>query len=137
MLNFDKIAERKLTKMKIEVKGKICTILLDSCSIANIVSEKFLIEYLNKSSRHVHGPIGCVKGIGRNVTYDKGRIDLRLNILGKKYVEEFVILQEPGIPGNLLLSAMAMGRCGLDVNFRKRKIVSEDTNKEVTFSLNE
>ena len=121
--------------MKVEVEGKPCTILLDSCSSACIVSESFMMNYLNKNRSQVHGPIGLVKGIGKTITYDKGRIDLKLRILDGDYIEEFVIMREPGIPGSILLSAEAMGRCGLDVNFRKRKIRSEDSNKEVTFSL--
>ena len=123
--------------MRIKVEEKPCTILLDSCSSASIVRESFLINYLNKDSSQAHGPRGCVKGIGNTITYDKGRIDLKLEILGRVYTEEFIIMNEPGIPGSILLSAEAMGRCGLDVNFRKRKIKSEDSKQEVTFSLEE
>ena len=137
MLNFEDIANRKLTKMRIEIEDKPAMILLDSCSSANIVSESFLTNYLNKNMTQVYGPVGCVKGIGQSVTYDRGRIELTLNILGRRYREESIVMNEPGIPGSVLLSAMAMGRCGLSLNFRERKIRSADTRKEVSFLLEE
>ena len=68
MLNFDEIAERKLTKMKRQIEGKTCAVSLDSCSSASIVSESFLVDYLNKDLSMAHGPFGSVKGIGETIT---------------------------------------------------------------------
>ena len=77
--------------MPIKAEGKQCSILLDSGSSASIVDESFLLNHLNKNRSHFHGPIGCVKGVGKTVINDKGRVDLKLNILGKDYIEEFII----------------------------------------------
>ena len=120
-----------------EVEGKLSQVLLDSCSSTNIISETFLINHLRKNRSQLHGPIGCVLGLGNSLTYDLGRINLKLKVLDREYIEEFIVITEPGLPGDILLSAEAMGRCGLNVNFRKRRIVSEDSKQEVTFCLEE
>ena len=135
MLNFNEIRKRKLTEMNIEVEGKRSIVLLDSCSTTSIVRESYAMNHLGKTPSDIYGPIGCIKGIGETVVYDKGRMKLKMRILGKEYEEEFVIMNEPGIPGNLLLSAAAMGRCDLVIDFGQRIIRSQGTQEEVTFSL--
>ena len=137
VLNLDNIAHRKLTKMEMVVEGRPCQVLLDSCSSTNIVSEKLLLNYLKVNQSEIYGPIGCIKGVGKAITYDLGRIQLTVKVLDKDYQEEFVVIKEPGIPGEVLLSAEAMGRCGITIDFRKRKVLLEDCNREVTFCLGE
>ena len=94
-----------------------------------------MLNELNINKDKIFGPVGSVKGIGGSITHDKGRVKLNLNIFGKVYNECFLVLEDPGIPGNVLLSAQAMGRCGLSINFRDRKVISADTNIEVTFGM--
>ena len=137
VLNLDKLAKRKLTKMKMEVEGKPCTVLLDSCSSANIISENILVNYLNVNRSNIYGPIGCVKGVGKAVTYDLGRIQLKVKVLDNDYLEEFIVIKDPGIPGEVLLSAEAMGRCGITIDFRQRKVYLADCKREVTFCLDD
>ena len=138
VLNLENIAQRKLTKMPMNIEGKECQVLLDSCSSTNIVSESILINHLNISKNNIYGPIGCIKGVGKAITYDLGRIQLKIQVLNRQYIEEFVVIREPGIPGEVLLSAEAMGRCGIKIDFRNRKILLADCDHhEVTFCLNE
>ena len=137
VLNLDNIAHRKLTKMEMVVEGRPCQVLLDSCSSTNIVSENILLNYLKINPSDIYGPIGCIKGVGKAITYDLGRVQLTVKVLDKDYQEEFVVIKEPGIPGEVLLSAEAMGRCGITIDFRKRKVLLEDCNREVTFCLDE
>ena len=70
VLNLNEIVARKLTSMKMKVEGRECEVLLDSCSSTNIISEYFLTEKLFISKSKLHGPIGCVKGLGEKLTYD-------------------------------------------------------------------
>ena len=119
------------------LEGKPCQVLLDSCSSTNIVSENILVNHLNVDRNEIYGPIGCIKGVGKAITYDLGRITLKIKVLDDEYDEEFVVIREPGIPGDVLLSAEAMGRCGITIDFRKRKVLLADCNREVTFCLDE
>ena len=134
-LNMQELASRKLVKMKMYVEGKYCEVLLDSCSSINIISEDILINYLHMDRNLIHGPISCILGLKNNITNDLGRINLKINCLGNEYIDEFVVIKEPGLPGDVLLSAAAMGRCGLNINYRKKIITSDDSHEEVTFCL--
>ena len=137
VLNLDDDLSRKLTRLKIKVENKPCTILLDSCATVSIVSEVFVKEYLNKDSSEIYGPVSCIRGIGNTRNYHTGKIDLRLEIFENIYTETFVVMNNPGIPGNILLSAMGMGRCGLTVDFENKLIKSNHSEKEAVFVLEE
>ena len=137
MLKSEDEVSKKLTRLKIKVENKPCTILLDSCASVSIVSEEFIKEYLNKNSSEIYGPVSCVRGIGNTRNYQIGNIDLKLEILGNIYNETFVVMKDPGIPGDILLSAMGMGRCGLTVDFEEKLISSNHSKREAVFVLEE
>ena len=96
-----------------------------------------MINHLNKTEKDLIGPVGSIRGIGDAITRDFGRIRLRLTIWNKEYVEEFIVIDNAGIPGDVLISADAMGRCGLCIDFRTRTMISKDSEQKVTFCLEE
>ena len=133
ILNMEEFARSKLTTMQMLVEGKRSVVLLDSCSSASIITKEFLTNHLNKTEEDLTGPIGSIRGIGDTITRDLGRIRLTLTIWNKLYKEEFIVIDNAGFPGDVLLSAEAMGRCGLCTDFRTRTITSKDTNQKVAF----
>ena len=46
-------------------------------------------------------------------------------------------MKDPGIPGDIMLSAMGMGRCGLTVDFEEKLISSNHSKREAVFVLEE
>ena len=131
----EEFARGKLTKMQMLVEGRQSVVLLDSCSSASIITRKFLTNHLNRTEEDLIGPVGSIKGIGDTITRDLGRIRLRLTIWNRVYVEEFIVIDNAGFPGDVLLSADAMGRCGLCIDFRTKTITSKDSEQKVTFCL--
>ena len=137
ILNMEEFARGKLTKTQMLVEGRQSVVLLDSCSSASIITRKFLTNHLNRTEEDLIGPVGSIRGIGDAITRDLGRIRLRLTIWNRDYVEEFIVIDNAGIPGDVLISADAMGRCGLCIDFRTRTITSKDSEQKVTFCLGE
>ena len=116
--------------MKIKVDDKQSTLLLDSCASINIVGVDYLRYYLKREASEVYGPNISIKGIGDNTTSALGYIDLNLEIFERVYKETFLVMENPGIPGDILLSMGGMGRCGLTVDFEDRIIKSKHTGHE-------
>ena len=124
---------KKVSRMNIKIEGKPCTILLDSCASTGIVSTNFVKNYLEKEASEVYGPSIIIRGIGDKSSNALGYIDLNLEIFEKIYKEKFIIMNNPGIPGDILMSMGAMGRCGLIIDFEERIIKSKHTGQEIAF----
>ena len=108
ILNMEEFARGKLTKMQMLVEGRQSVVLLDSCSSASIITKEFLTNHLNRTEEDLIGPVGSIKGIGDTITRDLGRIRLRLTIWNRVYVEEFIVIDNAGIP-DVLISATPRG----------------------------
>ena len=138
-LNLNEQRLQELSSIFVEIRGISCRILLDSCSSCNIISLELLTEYLGIPREEIDrsGPVVSVRGIGGAITQGIGRITLEVDVLGNTYEETFNVLEEPGIPGGILLSARGMGRCGVIVDHRRRVAVSADSAREVPFCSDE
>ena len=136
MLNLEEIGQ-KVTRMNIKVDNIPSTLLLDSCASINIVGVDYLRFTLFKEASEVYGNAVSIKGIGDNTSSALGYIDLNLDIFGRIYKETFLVMRNPGLPGDILLSMGGMGRCGLAIDFADRIIKSKHTGQEAAFILEE
>ena len=90
--------------LKATINGVGCSILLDTGSKLNLVSQSFIKEKLNIDSQRIHPSNVLIKGVSGNVFQALGEIDLSFSLEQRNLQYRFVVLSKSSLPTDLLLS---------------------------------
>ncbi|XP_066964509.1 uncharacterized protein [Macrobrachium rosenbergii] len=78
-----------------------------------------------------------IKGIAGKQIRAIGNVNLEIEILNKKYREEFVVLEEKYFPAQALFSFQAMKRCGITLDCSNGRITIKEIDRGNVCSLEE
>lgn len=134
--NFNTCQE-ELPIIQVHLEGVLSSILLDTGSTVSIIDKGTLTKHIGCELSQMRESYRTIKGIAGKQIRAIGNVNLEIEILNKKYREEFVVLEEKYFPAQALFSFQAMKRCGIALDCSNGRVTIKEIDRGNVCSLEE